>query len=190
MLPVEYLKREHVLIAEFIDILDHMKYKLLTKQFVETKDLKFVVEFIKGFIDCIHHQKEELILYPVLADMEADEKDDVIKELMSEHDIVRGLLVYLEDRLDRSVFFIHHPKRVAYFIEDYIVKMKHHMYVEETGIFRFAEERLTAMENRDIWQKFEAFEEEITTERVEYFYTVINEYKTNYFIPSNPVGLV
>ena len=55
------------------------------------------------------------------------------------------------------------------------------MFKENEGVFRTADEQLSAIENRHIWEKFESFENDsIGSDSIEKYYTLVSDLKKKY----------
>ena len=176
MRPVDYLRREHELILEFIEVLDAIDKIIQQKQVIELEDLKSCTVFIREFVDNIHHLKEENIFFPFIAGMPSNTL--TLESLFSEHETVRELLVNLEDVTTKEKQPL---TQLSQHIRHYSRLMRTHIFKENEGVFRTADEQLSAIENRHIWEKFEQFENDtIGTDSIERYYTLVSDLKKKY----------
>jgi len=104
----DVIRREHVSIANMISVLQEMGGAFALKHTLSTHDMLDTVHFFLRFGDTMHHAKEEQILFPALARVDADSQP-LLDNLLAEHQHARVLLGKLEAsfaRQDWAAYFV------------------------------------------------------------------------------------
>lgn len=150
----EYLMFEHDLIVKYLDLLDHIVFKLDTNIDISNEDIKSIVDFFKKYVDTIHHSKEENILFPRLNDGDVDEYIKAIKE---DHQKSREYMKELynsvySDNLDIEKF-VNKARNYSNIVRQHIER-------ENEIILTIADEKLYSEDYEDIINEFNKFENE------------------------------
>jgi uncharacterized alpha-E superfamily protein/hemerythrin-like domain-containing protein len=83
--PFEYLGREHEQVEEVLQVLDELAAQAQRSELVDKSELNAIVRFLTEFGELGHHEKEELILTPVLVENGFDWSEGPVAEMRREH---------------------------------------------------------------------------------------------------------
>ena len=86
MKPTEVLVDEHNAIIEMLGVVEEVNRRLETGEKVESSDLLDIVDFIQGFADACHHNKEEGILFPAMEAAGIPMRGGPIGVMLQEHE--------------------------------------------------------------------------------------------------------
>lgn len=128
--PVELLKGEHCIIRGVLDALEKVSERVAADQPVDKEFWHRVVDFVENFIDRCHHQKEEVVLFPLLLGRARSERVGPIVAMKHEHVEGRELKNRLCHAADGS-----DPGKLVAAAATYIRLLRDHMAAEEQGAF-------------------------------------------------------
>lgn len=154
----EDLIHEHKAIEHALNILEKMSERIENNGDIDYSDINVFLEFLKEFADKCHHGKEEGFLFPTL------EKAGIMKEggpigvMLSEHTQGRNYIKQmqssiLENQVDKQLFITAS--------RGYIRLLRSHIQKENNVLFPFIDSRLSASEQKDLYDKFENHEEQV-----------------------------
>lgn len=114
------------------------------------------VSYFKLFVDRVHEQKEEEILFTALEQKEDREEEGLLNTLTHEHELGRDLIDEMEDAVkDRNILEFQSVAR------EYIDLIKRHIDHENAELLVVSDRLLTEDEQEPLLQGVNAFEEEI-----------------------------
>lgn len=156
MRPTDTLKEEHRVIERGLVALDRAVEKLEMGEEVPREVLEKAVDFIRGFADGCHHQKEEDILFPYLEKKGLTRDQGPVGVMLAEHDVgrehVRGMSEAIEGSAPQA--FVAHARAYLELLGDHIAK-------EDTVLFPLADQLMTPVEAEEMTGEFEDVEEEL-----------------------------
>ena len=154
--PTDQLKAEHENILSLLGILDRMCAELEAKRDIDPLFLGRVVEFMKTFIDKIHHGKEEELLFPMMRKVGGRRESGQVSELMIDHIKGRSLSRDMDlaalryGRYDRDA-----PARFVERAKNYISLLTEHIRRENEIYFPIVEKLLSEKQKKELLDSFE-----------------------------------
>lgn len=117
------------------------------------------VDYFKIYVDRIHDQKEEVILFPALEEKEEREEEGLLSKIFHEHELGRELVDEMQDAVKaRNIQGFQEAAR------EYIELMKNHIDYENRELLVVADELLSEEEQEPVLKGANEFEEEILSE--------------------------
>jgi hemerythrin-like domain-containing protein len=151
----DLLDKDHQIILRAVDVLEQMADEVRKGQSVDSRDVEFVVRFLKEFEDEHHQTKEESALFPILLKASGAEQAK-LGQMLFEHDQERSLVDGLEEALKTK-----HGQDFAHFADRLINLLRSHIYKEEFALFGLIERTLSNEEDRQVVEEFSRFDEEL-----------------------------
>lgn len=151
MRATEWLKRDHDLILEGLDVLQRVAEGVGGGATVPVDKLRELLRFFREFADQYHHKKEEDALFPALEGAGMPNQGP-IGVMLQEHDEGRRLLQEMKDglpNLDPATAF------------DYIDLLRSHIDKENQVLFHMADRMLSAADDDKLMGQFLRAEEEM-----------------------------
>ena len=153
--PFHILKHEHRIIERGLRALDGLCLRLEWGSELTPEALAQVVDFTSNFINRFHHDKEELLLFPILQGHGLSEEGGPLAAIRQEHAIEKQLTDNLSDAIEgcRSgdIDAIKRFVEAAYRYSSHLIG---HMHKEESVLFRFADELLDDEEKDRLMAEF------------------------------------
>lgn len=156
MKPTGTLKEEHRVIERGLAALNGAVEKLETGEEVPPEILEKAVDFIRGFADGCHHQKEEDILFPYLEGKGLTRDQGPVGVMLAEHDVGREHVRAMSEAIENaaSQTFVVHARAYLELLGDHIAK-------EDNVLFPMADQMMTPVEAEKLMGEFEGVEEEL-----------------------------
>jgi hemerythrin-like domain-containing protein len=154
--PVSVLHEEHMLMLDVVDAMETESRHLLTGLPVRAEFWTRAVEFLEHFLDRLHHEKEEQLLFPVLEHLGFGHDHGPLPALRSEHlegrRMVRGILSALNDR---------DSERLAHTCLGFCRRERQHIEREESMLLPLAREALQGEALQQLRTAFDAHRDTI-----------------------------
>lgn len=150
------LLNEHEAILHVFTILEKM---LTSSKVDEERDLNFadeLVHFLTIFADQCHHGKEEGILFKELESRGVPNEGGPIGVMLHEHVLGRQFIALMREAVqsaDLEAFKIH--------AVEYRDLLRQHIQKENMILFRLADQIISDEKQADLFEKFEAHEENV-----------------------------
>ena len=150
------LRNEHEAILHVFKILDAMR---ASDAQTGKEQLQFggeLVNFLKIFADKCHHGKEENYLFTALEEAGVPNANGPIGQMLREHVLGRQYITEMQAALegqDLATF-----KQAAF---DYQQLLRQHIAKENDVLFVLADRVLDLQKQNELFEKFEAWEEEV-----------------------------
>lgn len=159
MKATQQLKEEHSAVLLMLQVLEKLVDRLGNGDQTAAKDLPAIIDFLKGFVDRCHHGKEEEWLFPALEAAGIPRQGGPIGVMLQEHEAGRSFIQDMVKTLDRLEAGEGQTalREAAY---SYIQLLINHIRKENEVLFNMADQRLTAAEQNDLYEKFEQLEVE------------------------------
>ena len=155
MNATEWLKRDHELILEALDLLETLIARAAAGSPIPAEKARDLLDFFRTFADDYHHLKEETSLFPAL---ESAGLAAPVSVMLSEHDEGRDLLHLLEKSIGGLSLPTPRMDPAGSLAERYINLLREHIHKENDVLFRLAERILMPSEDEDISAAFESLE--------------------------------
>lgn len=134
---------------------------------VEVGKLRGCAEFLRGYADERHHQREEAILFPLLVKRGVPPQGCPIGGLNNDHAKGRVLLSALDQQLAS-----YEPASsgagpaLRQTLQDLSKLYRHHLWMEDAMVFPMAEKLISEEDNREMTARFDELDRAIGTEVV------------------------
>ena len=155
----EALKHDHRVIERILGVLERALLGLEQGGEVDRKLLGKVIEFFTGFADSCHHQKEEQVLFPRLAERGIPVEGGPVGVMLYEHEEGRR---YLRGLAEGVALLNRDPEQARQLIlengKGYAGLLRAHIQKEDHVLFPLADRVLTPGEQRELVHRFEAVE--------------------------------
>ena len=156
--PIDDLMHEHEAILFALQILEDFEQRAAAGAPVDSADVNAFLGFLREFADRCHHGKEEGILFPALVSAGVAQEGGPVGVMLYEHDQGRHWIAEMAASLLGPRF---DAARFAPAARRYRELLQAHIQKENEVLFPMAE-RLLAPEQLDqIFERFEAHEEEV-----------------------------
>jgi hemerythrin-like domain-containing protein len=176
---IDDLRHEHEAILVALRILDSMSARIDTGGTVDTGDIAGFIGFLREFADKCHHGKEEGILFPALTRAGIPEQGGPVGVMLSEHVQGRKLIQDMEGAIARSPDYA----KFADAARAYSDLLRAHISKENDVLFPMAERMLAADRLADIYDAFEAHEDEVIGHgRHEELHAILKGLKQRYLV--------
>ena len=154
--PTDQLKAEHEKIMILLRILQGICAELEAKRDINPLYLGQVIEFMKIFVDKLHHGKEEELLFPMMRKVGGRRESGQVSELMIDHIKGRSLSRDMDlaalryGRYDRDA-----PARFVERAKNYISPLTEHIRRENEIYFPIVEKLLSEKQKKEVLDSFE-----------------------------------
>ncbi len=156
MRPTEVLREEHRVIERGLAAMERAVEKLDLGEDVPKEVLEQIVDFVRGFADRCHHQKEEGILFPYLEGRGMSRDLGPIGVMLAEHDMGRGHVKGMAEAIEGS-----RPKDFVAHAQGYLALLRDHIIKEDNVLFPMADQLMGPEDAEALMGEFESAEEEL-----------------------------
>jgi hemerythrin-like domain-containing protein len=133
--PIDVLLEEHALHRRTLAVLERIAAALVQGSAFPAGDVATVLDYLRDFIEAVHHGKEDTAVYPLVLEVGEEAIAETIGRLVSDHVATKDLLLSLSmfaepgDLLD--------PEREGFcqVVRAYTTRMRRHMALEELHLF-------------------------------------------------------
>ncbi|MDE3067098.1 MAG: hemerythrin domain-containing protein [Verrucomicrobiota bacterium] len=152
---IKQMTAEHRHIETVIKSLEGAAAALEDRQRLDVEKLRKVAEFLRVYADRRHHQREEVLFFPVLVKRGVPGQGCPLGGLNHEHEKSRALLAALEERI---AFYEQERPGADQVLQQAlreIVKLyQHHLWMEDAMVFPLAEKVISEDDDRELLGKF------------------------------------
>lgn len=176
MKATDELKAEHRVIERVIGSLETMAGRLAAGQAVRPQFFLEAADFIKNFADGCHHQKEEGVLFKMLAEHGMPEEDGPLAVMLDEHEQGREFTQGMRQAAERLA--AGDPAAggtVAENAQGYAALLRQHIQKEDNILFVMAERVIPPQAHDQVAQAFERVEHQETGRGVHAKYLALAE---------------
>jgi len=174
MEATQILFEEHRVIERVLDALEVATQNVEKGGEVGPEYFLEAAQFIRGFADGCHHQKEEKILFTEMAKHGVPVEGGPIGVMLSEHEqgreAIRSMIAFAERWTDGEVDA---RLKVVECARNYVDLLRQHIYKENNILFPFAERAIPAAEQPQLAERFNQLEHEETGEGIHEKYLAI-----------------
>ena len=159
--PFEHLVREHGLIETVLRVIDVLSDRAHAQQDVDRQDLRAAMDYLTDFEELGHHEKEEVILTPVLIangfDWYQGPLASVRRDHRQEHYFIRvlGQLAHQPESWSSEDL-----RRFVSVAREFTAFLRGHMGREQHDLFGLARQMLPAAEQEAMLAAFARFDSE------------------------------
>jgi len=176
MQPLEYLAKEHRLIAEAVSVTEAFRNEINTGGPIRPRRYWKLVDFWSTYADIVHHGKEEQLLFPAIVEQSvASEYGATIDKLVEEH---MYLLGYISDlrRWARPMFTGDRAarERVIRCLDGYLALIGPHIKLEDEELFPAAAEMLSKKELNELAKEFKALDARVSPNVHSYYRDIVD----------------
>ncbi len=172
------LINEHKAIQIALNIMEKMQERLEKNGEANYKDIIDLLEFLKEFADKCHHGKEEGFLFPALEKAGVKKESGPIGVMLMEHSKGRDFIIKMQENI------LNNPVNKTGFImaaSEYVRLMRAHIEKENTVLFPMIDSRMSASEQKELFENFENHEEKVIGEgRHEELHTLLDKFRNKY----------
>ena len=137
------LVQEHEIIERVLDALEREAGRVASGSPVDLEFFTTAISFVRQFADGLHHQKEELVLFPALCDAGMPKDGGPVGVMLYEHDEGRGHIRAMEAALQPDVEVnIEARQHLVNETLAYVALLRAHIQKENMILFPMAEEVL------------------------------------------------
>ena len=158
--PLDSLIREHRLIGKLAQALSNFSECFASQPTPHDRDdlAKFSRVF-RDLGDCMHHEKEETVLLPLLAHLGFDWEDGPLAEVRQEHCQERYLINVLCQAAEREGDWSEHERRRVCATASALAEFQRtHLHKENTELFPVILQRMSAKEQRLLESELHIFD--------------------------------
>ena len=154
--PVAVLRDEHRLMLTVVDAMERESRRMLAGGAVEPEFWRRVVEFLEHFLDRLHHEKEESVLFPELERLGLAAKMESVEALSAEHAEGRRAMRTILEALARR-----DASRLAHASIGFCRRERQHIVREEDQLLPAVLHSLAPEQAARLAQAFEAHRESV-----------------------------
>jgi hemerythrin-like domain-containing protein len=167
MEATQILMSEHRVIEEVLNALENAAQKLNQGEYVRPGFFIETSDFIKGFADGCHHQKEEDILFKTMTDKGFPSQGGPIGVMLHEHEQARLYTRSMRQAAEKLAAGDETARtQIVENALNYVSLLRQHIIKEDTILYPMAEKALSAEEQTGLVEAFEHLEHEETGEGV------------------------
>jgi len=147
------LLEDHRQILRVLNVLEEVTARVQRGQKPNEKDVKGVVEFLKGFGDSLHQGKEETILFPALLLGPGQKNHRKLGHLIFEHNQERTLINRLADSMmTRKI------KDFVYFGGHLVTILRSHLREEDEVLLPLMKETFSAADDERVARDMKTYD--------------------------------
>lgn len=159
MNPTGILMAEHILFDRALRVLSSIAQRMVDGRSVPRDAVARLLDFFVNFVDGVHQQKEERLLFPALVRAGVIDEDGPIERLRNEHDVVRGHLGDMRAAASELLSSQIARLRFADAARSFRVLLSQHMARDNHVLYMMANRVLDDPEQAELIREFATFEE-------------------------------
>jgi hemerythrin-like domain-containing protein len=183
MKATDVLVDEHRVIERVLSSLEAGVDRLESGQPVRPEFFLSATDFIRGFADGCHHQKEEGVLFTSMEEQGIPVQGCPLGVMLAEHELGRQYTTALRSAAQSmEAGDLDANRRAIRSSRSYIALLRQHIDKEDNILFPMAEEVIPVDQHASVWEKFEHVEHIETGEGVHEKYLALAEALEKEFI--------
>ena len=157
---LKILSDEHQNILKMIDRLSEECDSLQSGGEINMDFFKKTLDFVRGYVDKLHHAKEEDILFVELCKDEVQMQCNPTQQMLHEHDLGRGFIKELEKGIKEN-----NKSKIIENTRAYAQLLKDHIFKEDNILYPLADEALNSNIKKNMLERFKQVEKELSKEK-------------------------
>lgn len=156
---VDILINEHVYIKKVLAAIKRDCEQLVEGKDADVNFYRKVIDFVRNFADKYHHQKEENMLFNIMAEKNEALKTGAIQGMLLEHDLGRMYIRNLEEALNK--YENGDRKQKAYIVANaisYALLLEGHIDKEDNAVYMTARRVLDSEIQEKLKEEYEKIE--------------------------------
>ena len=133
--PIEELLLEHGLHRRTLVVLERIAQAVERGGTFPRGDIAKVLGYLRGFIEEVHHGKEDTVVYPLVLELADDDVAEEVGRLLWDHVATRDLLASLTMFAESSDPQEQERDGFCQMVRAYVQRMNRHMNLEERLLF-------------------------------------------------------
>lgn len=176
------LMDEHEKILEMLEVLDRVCQNMESGSHPPAEHLEGIIDFIRGFADHCHHEKEENLLFPALEKAGIPRDGGPIGVMLSDHTAGRDHVRHMDAAVQKLKNGEQGAqKHFAQHASDYIQLLANHIHKENHVLFPMGDRFMSDEIQRELIFSFEKVEEEYIEKGLhEKFENILHDLKKIY----------
>jgi hemerythrin-like domain-containing protein len=167
MKATDVLTEEHRVIEQVLNTLEYGVNQLENGQAVRPEFFLSVTDFIRGFADGCHHQKEEGVFFKRMEVQGLSGQGCPLGVMLAEHELGRQYTRALASAAqDMKSGDLSANRRAIQSSRSYVALLRQHIYKEDNILFPLANDVIPAEQHAIVWEDFEHVEHAETGEGV------------------------
>jgi len=167
MKATNVLSEEHRVIERVIDTLELGASQLENGQALSAEFFLSAADFIRGFADGCHHQKEEGVLFKRMEAQGLPAQGGPLSVMLAEHELGRQYTREMRAAaLELQAGDAGARSRIIQSARSYAALLRQHIFKEDNILFPMADRMIPAAQQDAVWEDFERVEHEETGEGV------------------------
>ncbi len=159
MKAIEILVREHNLIVQVLPLIKKAAENITLNKGPAKDFYKLLVEFTQDFTNGVHHYKEEIVMFGLLAQKLDGKLDAQIEKLRAQHAVLHDLAHEISSSLDNYTKGHEFAERKLHRASlDYVEKLHEHIEIENKVFYPITLKALDDTEHEKLIAEFEAYE--------------------------------
>jgi hemerythrin-like domain-containing protein len=176
MKATNVLSEEHRVIERVLNTLETGVGKLEGGQAVRPEFFLSATDFIKGFADGCHHQKEEGVLFKSMESNGIPVQGGPLGVMLAEHEQGRQFTRAMRSAaLELQAGDAEASQKIVENARGYVTLLRQHIYKEDNILFPMADRVIPAAQYDAVWEGFEHVEHEETGAGVHEKYLALAE---------------
>ena len=176
MKATDLLTEEHRVIERVLNSLEAGVNRLENNQPVRPEFFLSATDFIRGFADGCHHQKEEGVLFTQMETQGIPDQGCPLGVMLAEHEVGRQYTRALRSAAQgMQAGQTGANQRAIMSSRSYIQLLRLHIYKEDNILFPMADEVIPLEQHELVWERFEHVEHEETGAGVHEKYLALAE---------------
>lgn len=159
MKSIALLRSEHRDIETMLDVLEVAASRLRSGAFVRPELLSSAVSFFETFGNGCHHQKEEKLLFPLLARYGIDPGTTCLRALQAQHEVDQAYLREIKGEIERIRGGDGAAAtRLAAVLQEYVQLLKEHIRIEEGYLDYLVTKTISPADDARLVEQFDAID--------------------------------
>lgn len=168
--PIDELYKEHEIISKTEKLISSMNNLWTTDPESFRNKVEKILMFFKEYADNIHHKKEEMYLFPALADNNQFTLHEMLREFENHHEEFRNYLQNIEDAVSKNNW------ESAYkLLRSYSVDLRDHIAAENEELFVLSENLLSPIELETLYYRFKDIDLENGEDKIQELKNLLNQ---------------
>jgi hemerythrin-like domain-containing protein len=182
MKATQHLKDEHEEIKLMLSIMQKISREVGSGKNLNSEHFAKIIDFEKGFLDLLHHGKEELILFPAMEAKGVTRSEGSISLELKEHEMGRVFIQSLSKSFeDYKTDASKGALGIFAGLLNYSNLLRSHIEKENNILFWVADEVLNEDDQEEMMKAFEKYEKEVVgVNKLEEYRRTLKELKAVY----------